>query len=67
MIMGLAIPRLHTTWYATKLTLIEVTDKDLVAPKKGKKMTGDTYRSELKNILKQWGEEGIKRLPSFLL
>lgn len=67
MIMGLAIPRLHTTWYATKLTLVEVTDKDLVAPKKGKKMTGDTYRSELKNILKQWGEEGAKRLPSFLL
>lgn len=67
MIMGLAIPRLHTTWYATKLTLVEVTDKDLVAPKKGKKMTGDTYRSELKNILKQWGEEGIKRLPSLLL
>ena len=67
MIMGLAIPRLHTTWYATKLTLVEVTDKDLVAPKKGKKMTGDSYRSELKNILKQWGEEGVKRLPSFLL
>lgn len=67
MIMGLAIPRLHTTWYATKLTLVEVTDKDLVAPKKGKKMTGDTYRSELKNILKQWGDEGVKRLPSLLL
>lgn len=67
MIMGLAIPRLHTTWYATKLTLVEVTDKDLVAPKKGKKMTGDSYRSELKNILKQWGEEGVKRLPSLLL
>jgi GLPGLI family protein len=67
MIMGLAIPRLHTTWYATKLTLVEVTDKDLIAPKKGKKMTGDSYRSELKNILKQWGEEGVKRLPSLLL
>lgn len=67
MIMGLAIPRLHTTWYATKLTLVEVTDKDLAAPKKGKKMTGDNYRSELKNILKEWGEEGAKRLPALLL
>lgn len=67
MIMGLAIPRLHTTWYATKLTLVEVTDKDLVAPKKGKKMTGNSYRSELKNILKQWGEEGVKRQPALLL
>jgi GLPGLI family protein len=67
MIMGLAIPRLHTTWYATKLTLVEVSDKDLAAPKKGKKMTGDSYRSELKNILKQWGEEGAKRQPALLL
>lgn len=67
MIMGLAIPRLHTTWYATKLTLVEVTDKDLVAPKKGKKMTGDSYRSEIMNILKQWGEDGVKRLPALLL
>jgi GLPGLI family protein len=67
MIMGLAIPRLHTTWYATKLTLIEVTDKDLAGPKKGKKMTGDHYRSELKEVLKRWGDEGQKRLFQFLL
>ncbi|MCS3796973.1 GLPGLI family protein [Niastella sp. OAS944] len=67
MIMGLAIPRLHTTWYATKLTLVEVTDKDLVAPKKGKKMTGISYRSEILNILKEWGEGGLKRLPALLL
>lgn len=67
MIMGLAIPRLHTTWYATKLTLVDVTDKDLVAPKKGKKMTGISYRSEILNILKEWGEGGVKRLPALLL
>ncbi|WP_205511379.1 GLPGLI family protein [Longitalea arenae] len=67
MILGLAIPRLHTTWYATKLQLVEVTDKDLVAPKKGKKMTGDSYRSEIKKVLKQWGEEGAKRQFQFLL
>ncbi len=29
MILGLAMPRMHTTWYATKLELIEVTNKDL--------------------------------------
>jgi GLPGLI family protein len=67
MILGLAIPRLHTTWYATKLQLVEVTDKDLVTPKKGKKFTGNDYRSEVKTILKQWGEEGAKRQFQFLL
>ncbi|WP_207512731.1 GLPGLI family protein [Longitalea luteola] len=67
MILGLAIPRLHTTWYATKLQMIEVADKDLLAPKKGKKMTGESYRSEIKKVLKQWGEEGARRLFQFLL
>jgi GLPGLI family protein len=67
MIMGLAIPRLHTTWYATKLQLVEVTDKDLAAPMKGKKMTGTDYRSKIKDILKSWGEEGKKREYQFLL
>lgn len=67
MILGLAIPRLHTTWYATKLALVEVTDKDLVSPRKGKKMTGTDYRTEVKTILKQWGEDGAKRQFQFLL
>ena len=67
MILGLAIPRLHTTWYATKLQLVEVTDKDLLTPKKGKKFTGNDYRTEVKTILKQWGEEGAKRQVQFLL
>lgn len=67
MILGLAIPRLHTTWYATKLSLVEVTDKDLVAPKKGKKMTGTVYSDEVKTILKRWGDQAIKRTYQFLL
>ncbi len=36
MILGLAIPRMHATWYATKLELIDISDKDLQAPKKAK-------------------------------
>lgn len=67
MILGLAIPRLHTTWYATKLALVEVTDKDLAAPKKGKKMTGTTYSTEVKTILKRWGDDAVKRTYQFLL
>jgi GLPGLI family protein len=67
MIMGLAIPRMHTTWYATRLQLVEVTDKELVAPRKGKKMTGEHYRSEVKTILKNWGEDAVRRQPALLL
>jgi GLPGLI family protein len=67
MMLGLAIPRIHTTWYATKLQLVEVTERDLLTPKKGKKLTGESYRSEIKKILKDWGEEWTKRQFLFLL
>lgn len=67
MILGLAIPRLHTTWYATKLQLAEVTEKELAAPRKGEKMTGNDYRTQVKDILKRWGNEGIKRQWQYLL
>jgi GLPGLI family protein len=39
MILGLAIPRLHTTWYATKVETIEPTASILTPPTKGKKGT----------------------------
>jgi len=67
MILGLAIPRLHTTWYATKLQLAEVTDKELAAPRKGKKMTGTDYRKQVSDIIKQWGEYGKKRQWQYFL
>jgi GLPGLI family protein len=60
MILGLAIPRLHTTWYATKLQTIEVTDKDFIMPKKGRKMTGAGYYKQITDLIKQWGDQGAK-------
>jgi GLPGLI family protein len=67
MILGLAIPRLHTTWYATRLQLAEVTDKELAAPRKGKKMSGTDYRKQVGDIIKQWGEYGKKRQWQYFL
>ncbi len=53
MILGLAIPRLHTTWYATKLSVVEVTAKDLTAPQKGNKYTGNEFRNQVRDLLKK--------------
>ena len=36
MILGLAIPRINTTWFATKIEAIEISPLDIAAPKKGK-------------------------------
>jgi GLPGLI family protein len=49
MILGVAIPRLNTTWFATKLELAPVTPEQLIAPKKGKR----TDNKSLQKILKE--------------
>lgn len=67
MILGLAIPRMHATWYATKVELVPVTDKDLQAPKKGKKYTAEVFQTELKEIMKEWGDNGKRLVPQILL
>jgi GLPGLI family protein len=67
MILGLAIPRMHTTWYATRLQLTEVSEKDLATPKKGKKYAADQFKTDLTNIMKNWGEEYQKLKWQLLL
>lgn len=67
MILGVAIPRMHTTWYATKLQLLDVSANDLAAPKKGKKYAGNDFRSKLTEILKGWGPDGVRRQWQMML
>lgn len=55
MILGIAIPRLHTTWYATKLQLLPVSANDLAAPKKGKKIAMDEFAKQVQATMKDWG------------
>jgi hypothetical protein len=47
MILGLAIPRLHMTWYASKLELIDVKETDLAVPKKGKPINNKDLQKQL--------------------
>ena len=67
MILGVAIPRMHTTWYATKLQLVNVSEAELAAPKKGKKYSSAAFKTDLSNILKNWGEEGKRMTWQLLL
>lgn len=58
MILGIAIPKMHTTWYATKLQLTELKEADLASPTRGKKIAAPDFRNQLKTILKRWGDAG---------
>ncbi len=60
MILGLAIPRMHTTWYATKLELKEITDKDITPPNQGKKFSEEQFEAQMKDIIKE--REWLKNL-----
>lgn len=59
MILGLAIPRLHTTWYATKLELIDVSGQ-IIAPKEGKNIPAINIKSEMKNFMDR--NEWLKKI-----
>ena len=54
MILGVVIPRMHTTWYATKLELTEIKENQLVAPKKGKPINNNELHKQLKELIKDW-------------
>ena len=56
MILGIAIPRMHTTWFATKLELVDVKETTLIPPKKGKKTTINNLQQTLQGTMKNWGK-----------
>jgi len=58
MILEIAIPRLYTTWVATKLQLIESSDeKTITPPTKGKKANQKEMAEKLDAAIKDWGEK----------
>lgn len=62
LILGLAVPRLYTTWFATKLELTDPSDAQLNPAQKGKKVTREQLFAELRKGMQDWGKEGEKRI-----
>jgi GLPGLI family protein len=62
MILGLAIPRMYATWFATKLELVEPTQQQLNPNQKGKKVNWVQLNAELKKGMKDWGKDGHRRI-----
>lgn len=58
MILGLAIPRLYTTWFATSVTDVELSEKEIKPMKKGKYVDFKTLLKEIEPSLKEWGSWG---------
>ena len=58
MILGLALPHEHITWFATKVYTDNVSDAQLTAPVKGKKTTSAALLITLQDLMKDWGKWG---------
>ena len=67
MILGIALPHQHITWFATKVENIAVPDATLVPPVKGKKTTGADMLAIMQRSLKDWGKEGKQFMQSAML
>ncbi len=67
MILGLAVPRLQITWFATKVELKEPTEAILNPKQKGKTVTWQAYEKDLHKAMKDWGKYGAKVMWTSLL
>lgn len=66
MILGVALPYEHITWFATKVEPMD--DKSsITAPTKGKKVSYKEMATLLQNALKDWGSGAKKAIKNALL
>ncbi|MCC7029385.1 MAG: GLPGLI family protein [Chitinophagaceae bacterium] len=56
MILGIVMPRLNITYFATKVDNFVAYEKEIVAPAKGEKKNYAQMTVSLKESLKQWGD-----------
>lgn len=58
MILGLAVPRLYTTWFATNVQLTAPEVKAFTPARKSKKVNSTDVIAEIQKSTKNWGEYG---------
>ncbi|MCY1518711.1 GLPGLI family protein [compost metagenome] len=67
MILGVALPYEHITWFATQIVDQPMPADKLKAPVKGKPLDYNGLVSTLKSALKSWGSYAQESLKAFLL
>jgi GLPGLI family protein len=67
MILGVGIPRLHATWFATKVEVFDVKMNKVVPSTKGKKVNRSSLMSTLERLAKDWGTYGSKMIVNFVI
>ena len=67
MILGLGIPRIHTTWFATKVEVSGFKMNKVVPETKGKKIKRGEMIDKIKKALNDWGGFGKNLVTNYLI
>jgi len=67
MILGVALPHQHVTWFATKVQATGVSAAALTAPQKGRKVDNAALKQTLEDRMKDWGKFGRRYMQVILL
>jgi GLPGLI family protein len=67
MILGVALPHDHITWFATKVEAIPVSEGQVAAPVKGKKINNPGLLETIQKSLKEWGKQGRLYMQDVML
>ncbi|HMI02204.1 MAG TPA: GLPGLI family protein [Pedobacter sp.] len=67
MILGVAVPHEHVSWFATKISEQAVDTKKIAPPKKGKEVNNKQMREEIMKAIGNQGDYAIVQLKGLLL
>jgi GLPGLI family protein len=67
MILGMGIPRIHTTWFATKVEIGGSDLKKVTPATKGKKVDRKTLINSLDKVLSDWGPYGKNLVFNYVI
>jgi len=67
MILGMGVPRLHTTWFATKVDVFDVPMQAVKPATKGKKTSRAAMMKAIGDVLREWGTYGSKMVVNYAL
>ncbi|MBK7560628.1 MAG: GLPGLI family protein [Chitinophagaceae bacterium] len=67
MILGMGIPRLHATWFASKVEVFDVKMNKVIPATKGKKVNRTALMEILEKASKDWGTNGKKQMLNFII
>lgn len=67
MILGMVIPRMNATWFATSVQVTGIKTDIIQPPQKGKKVNNKELYNQLQGAMKDWGNAGRRNIWRVML